>query len=334
VAKIFYSPIFGYLSVSTTFAFLAYLGWYFSPTVTPLLVTLCVLSTLWRIFLNHGFGHRYLSHKSFEMHPWMVHLMAAGLCCNSVGAFYYWVFAHELHHAHCDTEKDIHSPLNLGFWRVQFSILADEFMEELNTMIMSTAKGGADYNSTIDEKLTKHYNANLMWLRKPIYAVLLFAAENIFLILLGIYLGYHPLELLYWIALLPNNITMQAKSLTNSAAHVFGPRPYTGHVEAIQPTCQATNCWWVALLNGGEGWHSNHHAFAKSARHGLLWYEFDAVWITLVILAELGLVWNMVELNETIRVAPRTPETNLKLKTDVFGPRYYLTYEKKNGKSV
>jgi stearoyl-CoA desaturase (delta-9 desaturase) len=29
------------------------------------------------------------------------------------------------------------------------------------------------------------------------------------------------------------------------------------------------NCWWVALLTYGEGWHNNHHAYQYSARHGM-----------------------------------------------------------------
>lgn len=26
---------------------------------------------------------------------------------------------------------------------------------------------------------------------------------------------------------------------------------------------------WVAMVSSGEGWHNNHHAFPRSARHGL-----------------------------------------------------------------
>ena len=49
--------------------------------------------------------------------------------------------------------------------------------------------------------------------------------------------------------------------LVNSATHHFGYRSY--------PTRdRSTNCWWVALLTYGEGWHNNHHAFPSSARHG------------------------------------------------------------------
>jgi stearoyl-CoA desaturase (delta-9 desaturase) len=46
----------------------------------------------------------------------------------------------------------------------------------------------------------------------------------------------------------------------------------------------------VGLLAWGEGWHNNHHAFQRSARHGLQWWEFDATWLLIRGLAAVRLV--------------------------------------------
>jgi stearoyl-CoA desaturase (delta-9 desaturase) len=46
----------------------------------------------------------------------------------------------------------------------------------------------------------------------------------------------------------------------------------------------------VGLIAWGEGWHNNHHAFQRSARHGLAWWELDLTWWTIRGLAALGLV--------------------------------------------
>ena len=43
----------------------------------------------------------------------------------------------------------------------------------------------------------------------------------------------------------------------------------------------------------GEGWHNNHHAFPRSARHGLTWREFDVNWVQLRIAEKLGLIKNV-----------------------------------------
>ncbi len=68
----------------------------------------------------------------------------------------------------------------------------------------------------------------------------------------------------------------------NSATHQFGYRTY-------ETADRSTNCWWVALLTYGEGWHNNHHAVQSSARHGLRWWEIDLTWMTIQLLQGLGL---------------------------------------------
>jgi stearoyl-CoA desaturase (delta-9 desaturase) len=46
----------------------------------------------------------------------------------------------------------------------------------------------------------------------------------------------------------------------------------------------------MGLLAFGEGWHNNHHAFPRSARHGLLWWQFDISYLVILGLSKLGLV--------------------------------------------
>ncbi len=59
-------------------------------------------------------------------------------------------------------------------------------------------------------------------------------------------------------------------------------------------TEDSRNVWWVGLLAVGEGWHNNHHAVPKSARHGLQWWEFDFTWCCIVVLEKLGLAKRVV----------------------------------------
>jgi stearoyl-CoA desaturase (delta-9 desaturase) len=74
--------------------------------------------------------------------------------------------------------------------------------------------------------------------------------------------------------------------LVNSATHKFGYRTF-------ESEDLSTNCWWVALLAYGEGWHNNHHAYPYSARHGLQWWEVDATWMAVQVLSALGLARNI-----------------------------------------
>ena len=44
----------------------------------------------------------------------------------------------------------------------------------------------------------------------------------------------------------------------------------------------------------GESWHHNHHAFPRSALHGLRWWEVDLGGLVIRAMRRLGLAWNVV----------------------------------------
>ena len=54
----------------------------------------------------------------------------------------------------------------------------------------------------------------------------------------------------------------------NSVCHYFGRRRFD-----IED--HSTNVFWLALPSFGESWHHNHHAFPRSAAHGLGRWELD-----------------------------------------------------------
>jgi stearoyl-CoA desaturase (delta-9 desaturase) len=75
--------------------------------------------------------------------------------------------------------------------------------------------------------------------------------------------------------------------LVNSASHMWGYRNY-------ETTDDSRNNWWVALLTYGEGWHNNHHAFPRMARHGHRWWEVDITFLTIWLMKKVGLAWEIV----------------------------------------
>jgi len=72
----------------------------------------------------------------------------------------------------------------------------------------------------------------------------------------------------------------------NSVTHRFGYRNFN-------TPDKSTNHPVVAFLAWGEGWHNNHHKYPFSAKQGLSRFEFDASWIWIKLLKNLGLVWNV-----------------------------------------
>jgi stearoyl-CoA desaturase (delta-9 desaturase) len=72
----------------------------------------------------------------------------------------------------------------------------------------------------------------------------------------------------------------------NSLAHVRGRKRFlTGD--------ESRNNWLLAIFTMGEGWHNNHHAYQSSVRQGFRWWELDATYYILQVLAWLGVVWDL-----------------------------------------
>jgi stearoyl-CoA desaturase (delta-9 desaturase) len=99
-------------------------------------------------------------------------------------------------------------------------------------------------------------------------AIVLFAIGGFSMVLWGIFLrtviGWHST----W--------------LVNSATHLWGSRRF-------ETRDDSRNNGVIAALTFGEGWHNNHHAYPRSARHGLTAKEFDVNWVQIKWLEKLGL---------------------------------------------
>jgi len=87
----------------------------------------------------------------------------------------------------------------------------------------------------------------------------------------------------------------------NSVCHFFGTRRFDTDDES-------TNVFWLALPSLGESWHHNHHAFPRSATHGLRRRELDPSAAIITALEKLGLAWNVVRISEE-RQSQRTVQS-------------------------
>ena len=218
------------------------------------------------MYLSGGVGialgfHRTLTHRSLRL--WKPLQYAASICgCLALqGSPIEWVATHRAHHAHSDHEDDPHNA-RVGFHWSHFL-----WMVLPNAHLLSDAmkrRYTPDLYAQPFYRFLDRYGAGFTVL----LAIVLYAAGGLSFVVWGIFVR---LALVY-----------QITWLVNSAAHTVGYRSF--------PTDdRSTNCWWVALLGWGEGWHNNHHAFPFSARHGLRWYEFDATWLMIRVLHALRL---------------------------------------------
>ncbi|HXE74854.1 MAG TPA: fatty acid desaturase [Candidatus Xenobia bacterium] len=209
--------------------------------------------------------HRLLTHRSFKCPRWLEYTLALlGTLCLQGGPIE-WVAQHRQHHQHADEPGDPHSARQGFWWSHMLWIL------------------WAPPEAT-RRAVAQRYAPDL--LRVPFY-VFLERTHFWLSVLLGIglyLLGGWPFVV--WGLFVRLVITYHCTWLVNSASHTFGYRNFA--VDDL-----STNCWWVALLSYGEGWHNNHHAFPTSSRHGLRPWEVDFSYAFIRSLQLVGLAWDL-----------------------------------------
>ena len=120
--------------------------------------------------------------------------------------------------------------------------------------------------------------------------ILFFAAGFIAELLLGgstLEALQFGLSLLVWGVFLRTVLVWHNTWSVNSVTHMWGYRNY-------ETDELSRNNLLVGYLSAGEGWHNNHHADPRSARHGHMWWEIDLTWLTIRLLAALGLARRVV----------------------------------------
>jgi sn-1 stearoyl-lipid 9-desaturase len=205
--------------------------------------------------------HRTLTHRGLRL--WKPLEYAASLCgCLALqGSPIDWVATHRAHHAHTDQPGDPHdATVGLRWSHYLWMVMPNQYMV------------------TGDERL--HYAADLY--ADPVYRFMSRYQIAFTLLLAGALYALGGASWVVWGIFVRLVVVYQFTWLVNSAAHTTGYRSF-------RTADRSTNCWWVALLGWGEGWHNNHHAFPFSARLGLRWYELDVTWMTVRMLELLRL---------------------------------------------
>jgi len=227
-------------------------------------VAICVGLYGLRIFAIGAAYHRYFSHRSYKTSRWFQFVLAFLAMTTTQKGVLWWAAKHRVHHRYSDTEHDVHSPRQKGFWYSHMGWIFDRKYE------------GTDY--ALVQDFAKY--PELMWLDRNQNVPPVIMAVTVFLFAgwSGLVVGF------FWSTVLLYHATF----CINSLAHVHGSQRYvTGD--------DSRNNWWFALLTMGEGWHNNHHAYQASTRQGFRWWEVDMTYYILKAFSWVGLVWDLHE---------------------------------------
>jgi stearoyl-CoA desaturase (delta-9 desaturase) len=217
-----------------------------------------------------GFGicvgyHRLLTHRSFKCPKFVEYAMALAGTLSMQGGPIEWVALHRKHHQHSDHDGDPHNA-NDGFW----------WSHMLWVLHIPTRK--------MWKSIREKYTPDLQ--RQPFYRALekINLLGSVILAVVLYLIGGWPWVV--WGVCVRLVSTYHITWFVNSASHTWGYKTFKSND-------LSTNCWWVALLSYGEGWHNNHHAFPTSARHGMKPWEIDFSYYFIKLLKWVGLAWEV-----------------------------------------
>ncbi len=243
--------------------------------VVPLLATVFAMYLLWQravhpsdvilllgMYTITALGvtigyHRMLTHRSFQPHPIIKFLFLVMGSMALEGPALEWAATHTKHHAQADREGDPHSPLE-GFFHAHIGWMFQDITADPHVYCHHLVK---------DPIVVFVSRTFLLWVGLSLLVPFL----------LGGWTG------LLWGGLIRICLAHHVTWSVNSVCHTFGKREF-------ETTDQSRNEWLVGLLAFGEGWHNNHHAFPRSAFHGLHWWQFDVSGYIIWTLERVGLV--------------------------------------------
>ena len=241
-----------------------------SGLATTVFALTCLLQLLG---LTMGY-HRLLAHRSFKTSRCFQFVLALlGTLAGQNGPLW-WVAHHIHHHRSADRDDDIHSPRAGLFWSHLGWLFSPRIIPVRYELVQNLAR-------LPEIRLLHHYS----------FAVPLLYALALYLLGTAWHVvdpsaGVSGLQLVVWGPVLSTVCVLHGVLCLGSIAHRYGTRPFA------TPDDSRNNVA-LALLLLGEGWHNNHHFCPSSARMGFRWWELDANYALLRVLARVGIVWDL-----------------------------------------
>ena len=242
------------------------------------LSVMVVMYLVTAVGITVGF-HRLLTHRAFASYPWVERTFAVMGSLSVQGSVMDWVADHRKHHAHTDVEGDPHSPhvghgsgLS-GLWHAHTGWLLE-------------TQGQADWKKYARD-LYEDPKMKRMGRRFPLYVLASLLIPTVLGFVLHGFTWQGALRGYIWGGLVRIFLVHHVTWSVNSVCHYFGTRRFD-----IED--RSTNVFWLALPSLGESWHHNHHAFPRSAKHGLKRTEIDLSALIISGLQKVGLAHDVV----------------------------------------
>jgi stearoyl-CoA desaturase (delta-9 desaturase) len=218
---------------------------------------------------GHSVGfHRRLIHQSFECPKWLERLLVWCGTAVGMGGPLWTIRLHDFRDW-AQRQKDCHP-----FLRHEKGLLMDGILYLHGKLKLDNPPSFDPGPGIADDPFYHFLDRTWMAHQIPV-AVVLFALGGWSWVVWGVFVRVAACTTMHW--------------FISYFAHTRGPQDWTVDGAIIQ----AHNVPIMAIPTMGESWHSNHHAFPRSARHGLYPGQIDLGWYFIKFLEFFGLAWNI-----------------------------------------
>lgn len=191
-------------------------------------------------FISESTVHRYFTHKSYNVHPYIEKLLVILSFLVGQGPVLSWVTVHRTHHAFEDTKKDPHSPLHTNWFKIYLALLPK------------------NYNNRLIFDLLRSNNSKYFIFENKYYVYMWISL---------IMISYMISPLLTFMIVSGSAMWYMATIIVNIGAHYgIGTKRY---IDAVAYNSKIIN------LFTGVGYHNNHHKSPKSYTYSHNKMEID-----------------------------------------------------------
>jgi stearoyl-CoA desaturase (delta-9 desaturase) len=251
-----------------------------------------VMYVVTAVGITVGF-HRLLTHRSFQTAKGLEYGFAVLGSMAVQGPVIAWVADHRKHHAHTDVPGDPHSP-HVGAGDGLRGVLAGLWHAHAGWLMSN--QGRADWRRFAPDLYEDRGMRRISRAFVPLVVAGLALPALAGYLATGTAAG--AATGLLWGGLVRVFFVHHVTWSVNSVCHFFGSRRF-------DTDDRSTNVFWLALPSLGESWHHNHHAFPRSATHGLKRRELDPSGAIIAAMERLGLARNVIRISPD-RQAERT----------------------------
>ncbi|XP_014252617.1 (11Z)-hexadec-11-enoyl-CoA conjugase-like [Cimex lectularius] len=186
-------------------------------------------------------AHRLYTHRAYKAKPPLEVILLIFYSMAGMNTMYDWVRDHRVHHKYSETDADPHNAKR-GFFFSHCGWLTQTKHPEV------LRKGAQiDMSDITNNPLVSFHQKHFLKLQLLFCFIIPSIIPPLF--------WNESWALAFWVnSTVRYCIVLNSTWLVNSAAHIYGYKPYEANISPTQN-------WLVAFFAMGEGWHNYHHVF-------------------------------------------------------------------------